>query len=378
MSSVNTESRIHTRSPLALGDRRPYTVDVAWGTGFELLVGLVAYGDWATGDSGKRASLAAGDAWFASAEERLPAGARDAVRELGGKGCYAELLPLVLETPAPQGGAALVEHLRALSPVRLRRLILGAHSPNHITADVPLGVLFAAAAGDAGAEREMVATADEWHRGYLEALFRLEATAYRDLLVRAAAGWLEGVLQPDERALARTLRASARAARALVRRLEPGDLITQVTNGISYSGEPGIARVVLVPQVAARPWVMFAEHDDAKLIAYGVREEEVTGGAPPEPLVAAYKALGDETRLRILRRLSDGPATLHELTELVGLAKSTVHGHMLVLRTGGLVTADIAEKGKGYALRTDGIAESAALLEGFLTPDAPPTEGTTT
>ena len=34
-----------------------------------------------------------------------------------------------------------------------------------------------------------------------------------------------------------------------------------------------------------------------------------------------------------------GPATLQEPTELTGLAKSTVHGHLLVLRTGGLVVA---------------------------------------
>jgi DNA-binding IclR family transcriptional regulator len=56
---------------------------------------------------------------------------------------------------------------------------------------------------------------------------------------------------------------------------------------------------------------------------------------------------------------------LHELTELLGLAKSTVHGHLLVLRTGGLVITDISKK-TGYRLRRETLAESAALLETYL------------
>ena len=120
-----------------------------------------------------------------------------------------------------------------------------------------------------------------------------------------------------------------------------------------------------MPNLVSRPWSIFTESGATKIVCYGVPEAHVTGDAPPDPLVAAYKALGDETRLRILRRLASGPATLHELTELLGLAKSTVHGHLLVLRTGGLVVTDISKK-TGYALRRQTLAESAALLETYL------------
>jgi DNA-binding transcriptional ArsR family regulator len=374
VNSEITEPLVRSRSPLNVSRPRPYTIDVAWGTGSELLIGLGAYVEAAKPE--KLPSYSAGAEWLERTRARLSSETHEAIDRAGGKACFAELLPLVFEAPEPHGAAAFVETLKATSPVRLRRILLGGHSPNHCTADVPLTVLTAAADGDPGAERAMLDAADEWHRDFLQHLFSIGAAEFKELVVRSTEGWYHGVLRPDERALARTLRASARATRALARRLEPGALITQVTNGIVYSGEPGIGRVLLVPQITARPWAIFAEHDDTKIVCYAVSEEEVTGGAPPEPLVAAYKALGDETRLRILRRLADGPATLHELTDLLGLAKSTVHGHMLVLRTGGLVTADISEKAKGYALRTDGIAESAALLEGFLTPDTPTaTEG---
>jgi len=372
-----TEPLFLTRSPLNVSSPRPYAIDVSWGTGYELLLGLGAYVEAQKPE--KLQSYSAGAEWIERVHALLSPATLAAIERAGGKACFGELTPLVLETPEPHGAAAFLETLRRTSPVRLRRILLGAHSPNHCTADVPLTVLSAAADGDPGAEREMIAAADEWHHDFLQHLFSIGTAEHKELLLQATEGWYHGVLRPDERALARTLRASARATRALARRLEPGALITEVTNGIVYSGEPGISRVLLVPQITSRPWAIFAEYDDTKIVCYAVSEEEVTGGAPPEPLVAAYKALGDETRLRILRRLADGPATLHELTDQLGLAKSTVHGHMLVLRTGGLVTADISDKGKGYALRIDGIAESAALLEGFLTPDTPPsTEGSAT
>jgi DNA-binding transcriptional ArsR family regulator len=151
----------------------------------------------------------------------------------------------------------------------------------------------------------------------------------------------------------------------LADRLPPEELVDAATRGIRYSPEPGISRILLVPHLVSRPWAIFTEAGETKIVCYGVAEPDVTGDVPPDPLVAAYKALGDETRLRILRRLAEGSASLHELTELLGLAKSTVHGHLLVLRTAGLVVTDISKK-TGYELRRETLAESAALLETYL------------
>jgi DNA-binding transcriptional ArsR family regulator len=138
-----------------------------------------------------------------------------------------------------------------------------------------------------------------------------------------------------------------------------------LTRGVRYAVEPGIDRVLLVPHLVSRPWAIFTESGSTKIVCYGVDEADVSGDAPPDPLVAAYKALGDETRLRLLRRLAVGPATLQELTELTGLAKSTVHGHLLVLRTGGLVVTELSKR-SAYALRRETLAQSAALLETYL------------
>jgi ArsR family transcriptional regulator len=50
-----------------------------------------------------------------------------------------------------------------------------------------------------------------------------------------------------------------------------------------------------------------------------------------------HKALADVNRLRIVRRLAEGEATVTELIEHVGLSQPLVSWHLGRLRTAGLV-----------------------------------------
>ncbi len=62
--------------------------------------------------------------------------------------------------------------------------------------------------------------------------------------------------------------------------------------------------------------------------------------APPEELreMAVYhKALADPTRLRILQRLAERPATVTELIEYVDLSQPLVCWHLRRLRSAGVV-----------------------------------------
>ncbi len=54
-------------------------------------------------------------------------------------------------------------------------------------------------------------------------------------------------------------------------------------------------------------------------------------------LRAFHKALADVNRLRIVRRLADGPATVTELADHVGLSQPLMSWHLGRLRTAGLV-----------------------------------------
>lgn len=80
-----------------------------------------------------------------------------------------------------------------------------------------------------------------------------------------------------------------------------------------------------------------------------------------------YKALGDERRLRTLKKLSITDYSLQELADYLGLAKSTMHHHLAILRSAGLVR--VRMKGNGdmhYSLRRDLIPDTAGLLQGYL------------
>jgi len=51
-----------------------------------------------------------------------------------------------------------------------------------------------------------------------------------------------------------------------------------------------------------------------------------------------FRALGDETRLRLLELLTDGERTVGDLMDATGLGQSLVSHHLRTLRQAGLVS----------------------------------------
>ncbi len=71
-----------------------------------------------------------------------------------------------------------------------------------------------------------------------------------------------------------------------------------------------------------------------------IRSTIATIAAPPEDLLKAavvHKALADTTRLRIIARLAESPATVSDLIDLVDLSQPLVSWHLRRLRVAGLV-----------------------------------------
>lgn len=83
---------------------------------------------------------------------------------------------------------------------------------------------------------------------------------------------------------------------------------------------------------------------------------------PPEELRELrtfHKALADVNRLRIVRRLALGPATVTELIEHVGLSQPLVSHHLKRLRSAGLVDARRVGRETVCSLRPDAFGEVA-------------------
>jgi DNA-binding transcriptional ArsR family regulator len=180
-------------------------------------------------------------------------------------------------------------------------------------------------------------------------------TAYRDLL------------EPWGSAIA----ASAESTRLLSGSLDPHELIERVTNGIAYDIPLGARQLVLVPTVTLRPWTLVSDFGDSVVVAYAVADEhlEKDPDAAPGWLVRFHKALGDDKRLRILREVADGGSTLGELTEVLGLAKSTVFHHIGILRAAGLVRVVLGSQEDGiksYQLRHQALADADLQLQKYL------------
>ena len=75
-----------------------------------------------------------------------------------------------------------------------------------------------------------------------------------------------------------------------------------------------------------------------------------------------FKALGEQTRIRIVMLLVAGELCVCDLTEILGLPQSTISRHMTRLRQSGLV----ADRREGtwihYRLADDGIVKEIKLL----------------
>ena len=89
--------------------------------------------------------------------------------------------------------------------------------------------------------------------------------------------------------------------------------------------------------------------------------------APPRRLVKIATALGDELRLRILRELAGSEYTASELSTRLGVERTSLHHHLGILRSAGLISA----RAEGlqswrYTRRPDGIHEASDGLQRYL------------
>jgi DNA-binding transcriptional ArsR family regulator len=329
-------------------------VEVRAGAPFELLIALSV----ATSED---ASLAG-----------FSAPLRRAIARLGERAgeLWLHLLGLALELPASLDASAFVAAVAHADPRELRRHLVGVHVPAWREV-VGAETLERAAAGD-GAAAEVLLRDDRYYAGRareaLATLLPLTATQTRHRVVDVLRRYAEEELVPREASVVRLLEENARAQRSLAATLGPDALISAATGGYVYEPEPEFARVVLVPHLAAAPWLLLCQHRDARIICYAAEATVDDGEAVAERALRLGRALGDERRIRILRRLAAGEATLAELAEASGLAKSTAHHHLAHLRAAGLVTLRGNARGYWYGLRADGLGEARSLLGELLVP----------
>ena len=195
-----------------------------------------------------------------------------------------------------------------------------------------------------------------------------DLSAVRDRYVRLLAAWDEQYFRLVDPAILSGLAADAAAKQALVPTMAPEALVEAATCGVHFTPEPGPELVLLVPQYHYRPWNLYDSYRGMRLFEYPADALPAMPGEPPPGLLRLTRALSDESRLRILRFLATGPRSFTDVVQVMGLAKSTVHHHMVVLRAAGLVRVhDGGEKATtAYSLRPRAVDQLRDMLRAYL------------
>lgn len=281
---------------------------------------------------------------------------------------WGHLVGLVYETPAPKDVPAFLAHLEQIDPLELDLHLLGYYI-HTVQRTVAPDVILRAAQGDPRARDEYLAAMefdDECEHARRLLLEHTPGTTKRTVL-EILSRWYEQVFRAQEAATLPVLKRDAAAKRRLIGKLPPDRLIDLATNGLQYVPEAGMRRVLLVPTVIMRPWVIICGHRGTKIFCYPVADENMATKDEPAitQLVRLYKALGDERRLRIVQRLSTQSCTLQEVANSLGIGKSLAHHHLVALRAAGIVRVHIGDD-KRYDLRPDAIAIVSDLLASYL------------
>jgi DNA-binding transcriptional ArsR family regulator len=365
MDSIEFKSHIRDVMPSSPA----LTWEIKAAAPFELLVGLYAFarGDVAEGEN---------RVWLPASQSSCSPAVRRALAEVGdGAGeSWLHLLGLALEH-LDLDATAFAERVADVPALELRRHLVGVHVPAW-RAVAGAEMLERAAAGDEVAAAALLANPRYYGGRARESLGTLIGLSPRETkrrLVAALRLFAKEIFAARERVVMDLLEHEARAQRSLTQSLPLETAIAAMTGGYIYEPEPELPRVILVPHLAARPWLLLCQHDDARIICYAAHDEPQS----PEADLAARalrlgRALGDERRVRMLRRLAAGEATLAELADVGGIGKPTAHHHLAALRAAGFVTMRGNARGYWYSLRLQGSAEAQQTLGQLLVPSQSP------
>jgi DNA-binding transcriptional ArsR family regulator len=342
------------------------TVEVRASDGAELLrcAGVLLTDDPASFDLGADRIAAVRDA--------TPPDLLEDLQALSGPGGGSDRTLLLLAavaatTPAP----GTIEQVRdaflddALLPWRLL-------ADRRIDDDWPTELVTRVLDGDEDALAQLRAQVDAGTaHPELEALLARSPADYRDLLVdvidrfdrevfRHLADEAMGAVERDVDHRRQQLEDGAAAA----------DVVLEATNGFELVEDPTLARVVLLPSYWCRPWLVLGRLGDTEMLSSPVAEQFVAlpCEAPPPSLVKLCKALGDEGRLKLLRRMGSGPISLNDAMTELGVAKATAHHHLSILRQAGLVSLRDEDRRTTYGLRDDAATLTGEALTDYLRP----------
>ncbi len=326
-----------------------------------------------------------GSEWCAKARESCQAADPAAFRalcryfgSLNSGGLHATLISLVAESPAPRDVTTFLAWLENIDSVELMEALLDQDDlgndwlPLLRTAIVEAQEsTYNVADGETASTQLLRRFADEV-RPTVAAMLA-DPDAARAELVHGLRVWESAVFAPER---TRVLSALARQARELERQragLPLDQFIRVAMHNVEWQRHVGLRRIIFAPSYFSGPAVFYHFRHGTLTFCLPVQpallhdvDTPADPRVPGDELLGFFLALGDPTRLRILRLLSEREMYLTELAEHLDLTKATTKHHMVKLRAAQMVTLYDRDRMTFYALVPQTPQRAAQLLGSYL------------
>ena len=315
-------------------------------------------------------------AWAAGVRSRLGQEAREFLQNI--VSYLSAPLEWVYGLPKPKDSLTVVRELEKLDDEDVLTTLFLAGDCSDVTSEVYRRILNTGSWNEEDM-RELMACAEKHQTCYQAnresiAVFLDWCTKRQEFGKRykqVIAEYYESFFREEERRITPDIERAYASAREMAQKLPTASLFEELTRGLSGESYLKHKSVVLVPSFWAAPRVFCGMiGPDESILVFGARPNDaslVPGQPVPDDLYIALQALGDQTRLRILRLLSDRPLTQTEIAKKLRLRTPTIGHHMKGLRIAGLITISQCDGDQTrYATRFSRVADTCEALREFL------------
>jgi DNA-binding transcriptional ArsR family regulator len=338
-----------------------------WGTAYDLFASLVVLLD--PEKYGLRGQ------WAAGVRSRIPPAERKFLEET----FHFLFIPMhwISRLPEPKDSAAVLWALRTIPPQeRLASIILSLVDDEPGLEKIFRDVAQRGSWNEADLAGVLNCSLEEKEKQKPEMIKKLldwfsRSEEFGEQLLQALQAYHAVFFAEEEKRITPALQAALAHAQELSAELPLPDLLAELSQGVHFTALSNIKQVTLVPAYWTTPLIVYDYVTPEHLFAlFGARPADsalVPGEVIPEMLLRALKAMGDPTRLRILRYLSHEALTPSQLSRRLRLRAPTVIHHLSALRMAGLVHLTLeTETEKRYEIRAEGVDVTCKALKKFL------------